>query len=249
MAFGKKAITPMPAHSIDYRNYSANYYSGSDIRIYFGDTWVDEITDINFTLQEQVAPIFGYASFTWDRVARGSRYISGSFSINFKETAYLQTIMNSLRSDIEEDSATGYFSKTEWDKNLTIEQLVEQSKDKTDFHALANDLETSFWGEGNQNSRVQRQEDTTFFYPNLRDREGVAGLDQGKLADNGFNIVIAYGHDYMSGRAVDSHETVQVLMGVQLTGVSQQIGPNGQPIQESYQFIAKDLQGDTRYAG
>lgn len=248
MAFGKKAITPMPVNSINYRHYSANYYSGSDIRIYFGDTWIDEITNIDFTLQEQVAPIFGYASFTWDRVARGSRYVSGTFSINFKETAYLQTIMNSLRSDIEKDSVTGYFSKADWDKNLTVEQLIEQNKQ--DFHELANDLETSFWGEegATQVSRVQKQEKTTFFYPNLRS-ESVAGLDQAELAKNGFNIVIAYGGDYMSGRAVDSHETVQVLMGVQLTGVSQQIGQNGQPIQETYQFIAKDLQGDARYAG
>jgi hypothetical protein len=246
MAFGKKAMTPMPVNSINYRQYSANYYSGADIRIYFGDTWVDEVTNIDFTLQEQVAPIFGYASFTWDKVARGSRYISGSFSINFKETAYLQMIMNSLRSDIETDSATGYFSKADWDKNLTIEQLVTQNKQ--DFHALANDLESSFWGEGNQVNRTQKQEKTTYFYPNYR-AEAIAGLDQSKLADNGFNIVIAYGGDYMSGRAVDSHETVQTIMGVQLTGISQQIGQNGQPIQETYQFIAKDLQGDARYSG
>lgn len=246
MAFGKKAVTPMPVNSINYRHFSTNYYSGSDIRIYFGDTWVDEISGIDFTLQEQVAPIFGYASYTWDKVARGSRYVSGSFSINFKETAYLQTIMNSLRSDIDKDSATGYFSKAEWDKGLTIEQLLKQNN--SNFHTLADNLETAFWGEGTEVKRVQKQEDTTFFYPNYR-AEAIAGLDQSKLADNGFNIVIAYGGDYMSGRAVDSYETVQVIMGVQLTGVSQQIGQNGQPIQETYQFIAKDVQGDARYAG
>lgn len=244
MAFGKKAITPMPPTSTDYRHYSANYYSGSDIRIYFGDIWVDEVTNIDFTLQEQVAPIFGYASFTWDRVARGSRYVSGTFSINFKETAYLQTIMNSLRSDLEKDSETGYFSKAEWDKNMDIETLVSQNK--SDFHSIADDLETSFWGEGKQSSRVQKQKETTFFYPSLYS-DTVSGLDQFKLAQDGFNIVIAYGNPNMSGRTVDSHESVQVVVGVQLTGVSQQIGQNGQPIQETYQFIAKDIQGDVRH--
>lgn len=244
MAFGKKAITPMPPTSTNYRHYSANYYSGSDIRIYFGDIWVDEVTNIEFTLQEQVAPIFGYASFTWDRVARGSRYVSGSFSINFKETAYLQTIMNSLRSDLDNDSTTGYFSKSEWDKNMTIEALVAQNKQ--DFHEIADSLEESFWGEGDQTARVQNQEDTTYFYPSLYSEE-ISGLDQFKLAKDGFNIVIAYGNQNMSGREVDSYETVQVIMGIQITGVSQQIGQNGQPIQEVYSFIAKDLQGDVRY--
>jgi hypothetical protein len=234
MAFGQKAVTPMPKNSTDYRHYSANYYSGTDIRIYFGDIWIDEVTSIEWTLQEQVAPIFGYASFTWDKVARGSRYISGSFSINFKETAYLQTIMNSLSSDLDKDAKTGYFSKTEFDKSMDIEALL-LSQSKKDFFALANDLETSFWGDGKEVTQVQTQEDNTFFYP------------QANLKKDGFNIVIAYGNDYMSGRAVDSYETVQVLMGVQLTGISQQIGQNGQPIQETYQFLAKDMQGDVRY--
>lgn len=246
MSFGRKSITPMPPNSIDYRNYSANYYAGSDIRIYFGDIWIDEITSIDFTLQEQVAPIYGYASYTWDRVARGSRYISGSFSINFKETAYLQTIMNSLRSDIEASSSVGYFSKDEWAQNLTIEELLKQ--DKKDFYEIADDLETSFWGDGKQTARVQKQDKTSYFYPNLRGKTEVSGLNQGVLAESGFNIVVAYGNDCLSGRGIDSHETVQVLMGVQLTGISQQIGGNGQPIQEVYQFIARDLQGDVRYS-
>lgn len=230
---GAKAATPMPNTSNNYRHFSTNYYSGSDIRIYFGDTWVDEITSIEFTLQEQVAPIFGYASFTWDRVARGSRYIQGSFSINFKETAYLQMIMNSLSSDIGSDN-TGYFNKAEYDKNLTIEQLLAQKNQ--DFHALADDLEQSFWGEGSQTQRLQQQEKKTFFYDN-------------NLKEKGFNILIAYGGVCMDGRPNDAHETVQALMGVQLMTVSQQIGPDGNPIQETYSFIARDLHGDVRYGG
>ena len=244
MAFGKKAITPMPSTSTDYRHYSANYYSGNDIRIYFGDIWVDEVTSIDFTLQEQVAPIFGYASYTWEKVARGSRYVSGTFSINFKETAYLQNIMNSLNSDLEKNPRSGFFSKSEWNKSMDIETLVSQNKE--DFYELADDLEKSFWGEGSQSESVLKHEDTTFFYPAYVGQT-VKGLDQYKLADDGFNIVIAYGNPNMSGRTVDSYETVQVIMGIQLTGVSQQIGGNGQPIQETYQFIAKDLQGDVRY--
>jgi len=238
-----KANTPMPNSSINYRHYSTNYYSGSDIRIYFGDVWIDEVTSIEFSLQEQVAPIFGYASFTWDRVARGSRFVQGSFSINFKETAYLQTVVNSLSSEVESDSAA-YFNKEQYDKNMTIEALLAQKNQ--DFYAIANDLEASFWGAGDQTKKVQTQEDTTYFYPN----SGVAdGQSQYQLHEHGFNIVIAYGGACMDGRMNDAHETVQVIMGVQLTGVHQQIGPDGQPIQEVYQFIAKDLQGDARFAG
>ncbi|MDK2600704.1 hypothetical protein QO179_24730 [Bacillus stercoris] len=36
-------------------------------------------------------------------------------------------------------------------------------------------------------------------------------------------------------------ESAHSLVGVQLTGVSQMIGGDGNPIQEQYTFIAKDL--------
>lgn len=233
----------MPTTSKNYRHYSANYYSGADIRIYFGDTWVDEVTSIDFTLQEQVAPIFGYASFTWDRVARGTRFIQGSFSINFKETAYLQMVLNSLSSDIE--SSSSYFKKSEYDKSMTIEALLEQKGEN--FYDIANSLEASFWGEGDFNETVQGHKDTTFFYPNSG---ATPTLNQKTLHETGFNIVVAYGGANMDGRSGNSsHETVQTIIGVQLTSVSQQVGPDGQPIQETYQFIAKDLQGDARTAG
>ena len=241
---GQKAATPMPNTSTNYRHYSTNYYSGSDIRIYFGDVWVDEITSIEFSLQEQVAPIYGYASFTWDRVARGNRFIQGSFSINFKEVAYLQMIMNSLSSEVEKNPSSGYFEKSEYDKNLSIEALLAQNNQ--DFHEIANDYEQSFWGEGSKTETMQKREKTSFFYPN----SGETGdLSQNQLHEHGFNIVIAYGGVCMDGRMNDSHETVQTLMGVQLTSVSQHIGPDGQPIQEMYNFIARDLHGDVRFRG
>lgn len=63
----------------------ANYYSGTDIRIYFGDNWIDEIVEIEWTMQEQLAPIYGFASYTWDKVARGNRFVQGSFLLTSKK--------------------------------------------------------------------------------------------------------------------------------------------------------------------
>ena len=89
----------------------ANYYSGTDIRIYFGDNWIDEIVEIEWTMQEQLAPIFGYASYTWDKVARGTGWFK-FFSINFKEAGYLQTVLNSLSSEMTEENE--WFSLAEF---------------------------------------------------------------------------------------------------------------------------------------
>ena len=61
------------------------YFSGANVKVYFGDVWVDQIQAISFTLQEQVAPIYGFSSYTFDRISRGSRMVQGQFTIHFTE--------------------------------------------------------------------------------------------------------------------------------------------------------------------
>lgn len=90
---GVTASNPLQAQ---YQYFPEEYFTGADVAVYFGDTWVDEITGMQFTLQENVRPIFGYASRTWDGVARGSRVVQGQIRIAFKEAGYLYTIMDHL---------------------------------------------------------------------------------------------------------------------------------------------------------
>jgi hypothetical protein len=224
-----------PNSTTEYQRFKSDYFSGADIRIYFGDIWVDEITSLQFTLQEQVAPIFGYASYTWDKVARGSRYITGSFTINFKESYYLHSVLNSLSSKMKSDSKEApMFDKSQWQSGLDIEHLLESAD--SNFDVMADDFEKSFWGEGNMTSQSDARKKTTFFYPD----GGTEGLQQKELAESGFNILIGYG-PMNEKDGMKASETAHSLVGVQLTSVSQIVGGDGSPVAEQYSFIAKDL--------
>lgn len=221
--------------SADYQRFKGEYFSGGDARIYFGDVWVDEITNLQFSLQEQVSPIFGYASYTWDKVARGTRYIQGSFTINFKESYYLHSVLNSLRSKQESaGQATNEKSvpkATSWTNDLTVEQLLEGK-----FEAVADEFEKALWGEGDRKAYArQRSTKSSYFTSESTDS---------RLNDEGFNILLAYGPMNEAG-GMDTNQTVRSLMGVHLTGCGQIISGDGQPIQEQYSFIARDLDGDT----
>ena len=55
------------------------YFSGANVRVYFGDVWVEEMASIQFSVQENVAPIYGFNSYMFDKVARGTRLVSGTF--------------------------------------------------------------------------------------------------------------------------------------------------------------------------
>ena len=70
------------------------YYSALDAEIFFGDIFVDDITDIGWGTQQQTLPIFGYNSYTFDGMAVGSRMVQGQFSTNFHQRSYLQNLQN-----------------------------------------------------------------------------------------------------------------------------------------------------------
>lgn len=237
MAYDNLALSD----KVGTRQY-ASYYSGTDIRVYFGDKWVDEIVEIEWTLQEQVAPIFGHSSYTWDRVARGNRYVVGSFAVNFKEVGYLQTIINSLSSDMNENET--WFNLEEFDgskgpdgaasKATSIELLLENFDDQ------AQDFENAIWGkESDQSEGFNTRQASTFFYDSLSNE------NHKKLRDHGFNILLTYGGtDNSHGTATKN--TAQSIVGVQLTGVSQQVDPSGNPTREIYSFLAKDISANVQ---
>ncbi|MES9681823.1 hypothetical protein ABWK22_02660 [Gottfriedia acidiceleris] len=237
-------VTGGSSSTIKIKNNYASYYSGTDIRIYFGDDWIDEIVEIEWSLQEQLAPIYGYSSYTWDKVARGNRFVTGSFSINFKEAGYLQTILNSLSSEMTDEKE--WFNLQEFTnggkndsgahRNIKVEDLIEN------FQDLANDYEKALWGmESKSTKLIDSRKHDTFFYNTTASKNNKA------LKDHGFNILLTYGGDQCStSRGLGGYATAQTIVGVQLTGVSQRVDPSGTPISEVYSFIAKDISGNVQ---
>lgn len=73
--------------------YIKRYYSVIDAELYFGNEYVEDVCDINWAIHQNTLPLFGYNSYTYDEIARGSRLISGNFTINFTSPNYLFSIL------------------------------------------------------------------------------------------------------------------------------------------------------------
>lgn len=69
------------------------YYSSIDAELYFGNEYVEDVCDIQWSLNQQNLPIFGFNSYTADEIHVGSRLISGTFSIRFTSPNYLFRIL------------------------------------------------------------------------------------------------------------------------------------------------------------
>ena len=160
------------------------YYSSLDADILFGGVFIDEVTNLNFAVQQNVMPIFGYNSYTFDDLAVGSRLVQGQFAINFTEANYLSRIQSVM---------TAVSRQMYGDDTPNVSHFSDADRKRRN---------TPIW-------------------------------------DKGFDIVIGYGERNKS--SASEYEQVMILNCCQLTGCSQQLDYNGEPILETYTFIARDI--------
>lgn len=227
------------------RHTDVEYFSGSNVKVFFNDTWIPEIVGISYQLQESLQPIYGFNSYTFDRMARGSRIVQGQFSINFVGKGYLQNILKDLSSSQTtgiqaiKPKIAGLAPEV---KNLDLVTSTQDSKAKAN---LFDTLRLSYWGQETQDlpgitSEEYRFLDTHFY-----------GGTSDSLKKTGFTIIIDYspdvdGVDFQNclkgtGSGSSVYRTKRILNQVHIQSLSQTIGNDGQVIQEHYAFLAKDV--------
>lgn len=234
-----------PEHRLEYSLYGGEYYCASDIKVYIGDIWVDDAIAIDYVLQEKVTPVYGYASYTFDDIARGQRLVSGSLAINFKSAGYMQNVLkyaDAIMYALKVGENNGSVKAVDF-QNYKLNELLGMLN-KRSFQQIADEYEKALWGdinEENQNTNVLNHDLMPFFpHSNL-----------------GFDIRIHYGpvDEVMANSGLDYYKelyqikepeyTVEVINGIQLTTLTKGIGTDQQsiPITEQYMFIARDLNG------
>ncbi len=224
--------------------YNDMYFAGTQAKVLFGNIWVDDIVTINWDLVEQKAPLYGYASETYDGVARGTQIVQGVFTIAFKQNEYISTIIDALNSrgaaltdilavvknskarralDARADSRASVPAAAS--KVVNYEQLLDRvHNDGTgafkDFSAF---LEDNIWGIlGNEHKNAEQATDKDKLNGSIRD---------------GFDILVTYGN---IGNHV-SEWTVKGVGDIHITGIRQILNPTGEPILEAYTFFGKLL--------
>lgn len=76
-----------------HNHHNRRYYSSIDATILLNGQPVDELVFLQWQVNEQTMPLFGYNSYLWDDVAKGNRYVTGSFGINFTVPDYLNQLI------------------------------------------------------------------------------------------------------------------------------------------------------------
>lgn len=76
------------------------YFSGTDAEIYFGDVFIDDVVGIQFAVQQNALPLYGYNSYVFDDIAVGTRMVQGSFTINFTKSSFLFEVLETLKATL-----------------------------------------------------------------------------------------------------------------------------------------------------
>lgn len=247
--------------------YDNDYFSGAQVALYIGEVLVDEVTSLTFAVNQNRTPLYGYASTLFDAVSKGNVIVQGQFTINFKEAGYLWLILNHYKRVMKRE--TPFFTPpnvTGLEKNpremlrrRNIEQIVNGELLPSDImgslaqteigrsslsgfasekralgstgtaEGILESFENAIWGTKNENTSGKIGGQALNIRKNRR-------ADEPAL--NPFDIYIAFG-DFVGDDRI--HHTAHKLKDVHLLGSSKQIVIDGQPIQEAYNFIAKDL--------
>lgn len=222
--------------------YDYDYYSGVNVSIYIGDVLIDEINHLRFTLEQSKKPVYGYSSYNWNFMAKGTTIVHGSFTINFKESGYLYYILDHVNKNSSIDPVTGEpllgAPKQSADDKI-LRRNIERihgpnnnaspsaydlyndlaSLDDKEFENVAETFEDVVWGGG---SRSMEQIARTERRPDYKPQ---------------FDIYLTYGNL----EDPSANHTVKRITGVELVTIGQMIEISGEPIQEAYSFMARDV--------
>lgn len=229
------------SNSFEYQIFPEEYFSGCDVSIYMGNKWISEVVAINFTMVEQVQPVYGYNSYTYDDVAQGSRIIQGSLRINFTRANYLRS----------------FYENPSDNSNIFLAPASRRSDRKsiTDTPGISKDaLKDAIMDLESMDEGQLRKLEESSLKKNLGKLQGFVdaiGMEGTHLREpffqhayNGGKITIVYGNPTQN-QFLPVHKDIpnsyHRLVGVQFRGLAQQVGTGDDPIFEDYQFIARDL--------
>ncbi len=251
LRFGELKSAPMTIREIDRswggfvqntqhpeQAYWDYFYSGQDVKVYIDGTEDDSqfaqlpIAQIAFNVSQQKQPLYGFWSHTFDAVMRGTRIISGSFSLATRYPNYMRNALAKAAASraLLERSYTNVRDLTEDDFN--IEEYWGKTRDRA-----VND-------NGNHLFSVHPPFSFVIVYGLQSISVGNQGIDGQREIREMYNSNTALYSDF-NERLVETENDIEsyriVLEACEITDVQREITSDGSVLLETYSFFARDI--------
>lgn len=215
------------------------YFTMTQARLYIGRVFIDELNGIQFALQNNKIPIYGYASRDFDAIAQGKSLVQGQFTINFISEGYLYVTLKDYLTNVGNDSTQ--ISATQQSNQAQLNSLTSKLQNPDPawtpetVAAAAADINNLVANMGPDALASAKAGIAQANVANNNNLLGLAGGDYPNAVyqDVGFDIVIQYTG---AGRTV-----VRRLEGCRLISNESIMDQSGTPVLDSYGFIARRL--------
>lgn len=213
-ARGEMAAPNKYSQRYNYETYQYDYYCGSQVKVFFGDIWVDDVVTIQYSIKQGKEPIYSYASQYFDAVAMGNVLGDGVLVIAFKEVGYF----NVIRAYLEEQRlGTERINKNGKHVGKSGAQIASENiaarLSKVYSTDSAQDIANSLKSTGNISPGLVRQSETI---ENVLDNLHASNLQVERsvgTGKNGSRVVQNNNVDFNSGkyRTKDFEDAAEVL--------------------------------------
>ncbi len=78
----------------DHNIYTEEFFGGADVFIYIDDELYEDISAVQFSVSENIKPIYGYSSRRYDDLAIGTRIVQGVIKVPVRNTNTNKYITN-----------------------------------------------------------------------------------------------------------------------------------------------------------
>jgi hypothetical protein len=249
--------------------YEFDYFSGTQMGVYFGDLLVDDIVSISFNVNQSKQPIYSYAEQYFHSVAAGRVLVTGSFTIPFKEANYIPYALANYAYKLGNTNVEGSInragitpisygrrnSSSRKKEYLVDRQNIERSlsdRSGIDKYTLYRDLSAlpdDVWenvAERYQDVLWKNNKEEDYDSGNLTREEGAtwphpsdSSWQSYRRGDQYPPFDIWLLYGDISNKAANN--TIRKIIRCDIMGQEQVIDATGEPILERYQFIARNL--------
>ena len=217
--------------------YYDYYYAAEDMKVYVAELAGDpEFADLpmhelGFNVSQEKAPVYGAFSYTYDAVMRGTRIVSGSFTLVSKYPSYMNRLLTKAANARESNAGNlqDYYPRPpSWEED-----------DKNIKRYWSRHLDPAALTQGNSEWSIHPPFSLVVVYgiqdtsaePKMDDRYTRYSNDQALMKDRNQRLV----------ESSNQHSDRLILDAIELMNVNRIFSPNSPVVMEQYEFMARDL--------
>lgn len=132
--------------------FTEEYLSGSDVSIYINDNILPNVSGISYTLQEQLKPLYGYASRVYDDASVGNRIVVGTLRIPITNDNYnnINNYISNGNSTALPNQSTNYSIKYQSENTTVNNQININTNNKADRPLWASNADAILKSKGSE---------------------------------------------------------------------------------------------------